>query len=150
MRSLRRLIQGLFRDLDRLAKRKRARIRLVAKDKFIIESDNPGHGFLVQFTPFFIGASPLVHDFEAEARRRQEEQFGREPGQAGRVEQAGLRPFHEAFHAVGDPIQGAIDAVFDFLEAMQRQPEIFHSVITSALFGTPGEFFEARRREREG
>ena len=136
VRSLRRLIQGLFRDLDRLAKRRKATIRLVGRDKFIIESANPGHAFLVQFTPFFIGAQAA---------------FPRAP--PGQVESTALEPFHEAFHAVEagvEAVQESVNQVMAFFEALQRQPRIFQEVLTSALFGTPGEFFEARRRERGG
>ena len=122
-RSLRRLIQGLFRDLDRLAKRRRARVRLVGKNKFIIESDNPGHGFLVQFAPFFLtGFGP------------------RDPGQA--------KLPHEIFHAgeaLVEDIQRKLGEVMDVLELVQQQPQIFAEVLQSVLFETPGEFFEKHR-----
>ena len=93
--------------------------------KFMLRSENPGHGFLVEFSPLFFGRESLAHG-----------------------------PIHRTGEAIGEAIerpfrdlQDVVNAVGDFFAMVQRFPEEVAAQVPR--FGeSPEAFFERRRAER--
>ena len=131
----------------REAKRTKTSFQRVSRDKFIIKSENPGHGFLVQFTPFsFEGAGSHTaqhvrdqhREFHFEARTPEEhEEF-----HAGRLPPAG-----RAIRDFGRSIERAVTDAFHFFERVQEAPEDFVRGIPRFGQETPAGFQARRRRE---
>ncbi len=132
LRSLRRFLQLLFRDLDRLAKRENVSFQKVGRNKFMIRSENPGHGFFVQFAPLHFPTQ-----FEIPDPEEREAHIMEELPPAGRFIRQSTR---------------------DLLEAVFRMQRFFHDVqqfpeeVAKQLprFGETSVEFHRRRREETG
>ena len=131
LRSLGRLFQLFFRDLDRLAKRK-VSFQAVGRNKFMIRSENPGHGFFVQFAPLHFPTQ-----FEIPDPEEREAHIVEELPPAGRFIRQGTKDLMEAIFRM----QRFFHDVQNFPEEVAKQVP---------RFGETPEQFDARRRRETG
>lgn len=98
--------------------------------KFMIRSENPGHGFLVQFTPFFLGGGHIP-PFGASREERRKFLEEHEPGLLTKY------------------LQDLLGDVGDFFHMVQNFPEEVARGLPRFGQETP-ESFRARRRSERG